>query len=174
MGSSADKVETHLCRHAMKPSNREKNQNQRCIPYDYNRVVLDTIEGQTDSDYINASYVDSLLKPNAYIVTQGPIETTVTEFWRMVWQERASCIVMLTKTFDFIKINLCDDDEDRDRSYKYSRPDTFPLSMHQECDVSIYTTVVTSGLLSIMTVRVDRMTMTERERMSDRSYIEPD
>ncbi|CAD6227442.1 GSCOCG00001126001-RA-CDS, partial [Cotesia congregata] len=125
---SADKVETHLCRHAMKPSNREKNQNQRCIPCetilkrkilwpvylydkmgfydDYNRVVLDTIEGQTDSDYINASYVDSLLKPNAYIVTQGPIETTVTEFWRMVWQERASCIVMLTKTFDFIKIHF--------------------------------------------------------------------
>lgn len=25
---------------------------------DYNRVVLDTIEGEADSDYINASYVD--------------------------------------------------------------------------------------------------------------------
>lgn len=25
---------------------------------DYNRVVLDTIEGETDSDYVNASYVD--------------------------------------------------------------------------------------------------------------------
>lgn len=103
---------------------------------DYNRVVLDTIEGHPDSDYINASYVDvrkylfrrliskvqtgstigeitmvvffrpqSILKPNAYIVTQGPMETTVTEFWRMVWQERASCIVMLTKTFDFIKVS---------------------------------------------------------------------
>lgn len=46
----------------------------------------------------------SILKPNAYIVTQGPMENTVTEFWRMVWQEQASCIVMLTKTFDFIKV----------------------------------------------------------------------
>ncbi|CAG2065802.1 unnamed protein product, partial [Timema podura] len=46
----------------------------------------------------------SLLKPNAYIVTQGPTENTVTDFWRMVWQENASCIVMLTKTFDFIKV----------------------------------------------------------------------
>ncbi|XP_015175080.1 PREDICTED: receptor-type tyrosine-protein phosphatase U isoform X2 [Polistes dominula] len=71
---------------------------------DYNRVVLDTIEGETDSDYVNASYVDSILKPNAYIVTQGPMENTVTEFWRMVWQEKASCIVMLTKTFDFIRV----------------------------------------------------------------------
>lgn len=28
----------------------------------------------------------------------------MTEFWRMVWQEKACCIVMLTKTFDFIKV----------------------------------------------------------------------
>lgn len=59
---------------------------------------------------IELQYVDidvafqSILKPNAYIVTQGPMENTVTEFWRMVWQEQASCIVMLTKTFDFIKV----------------------------------------------------------------------
>jgi len=32
------------------------------------------------------------------------MENTVTEFWRMVWQEQASCIVMLTKTFDFIRV----------------------------------------------------------------------
>ncbi|XP_059482652.1 receptor-type tyrosine-protein phosphatase kappa [Neocloeon triangulifer] len=101
---SACKVEVHSCRHATKASNKVKNQNQKCIPYDYNRVVLDPIEGAVDSDYINASYVDSLLKPNAYIVTQGPIEETVYDFWRMVWQEHASCIVMLTKTFDFIRV----------------------------------------------------------------------
>lgn len=100
----AIKVEQHSCRHGTRRSNSEKNQNQRCIPYDYNRVVLESIEGEHDSDYINASYIDSLLKPNAYIVTQGPTEETVTDFWRMVWQEQASCIVMLTKTFDFIRV----------------------------------------------------------------------
>lgn len=100
----AVKVESHSSRHAIKKANLEKNQNQRCIPYDYNRVVLESIEGARDTDYINASNVDSLLKPNAYIVTQGPTEETVNDFWRMVWQEKASCIVMLTKTFDFIKV----------------------------------------------------------------------
>lgn len=29
---TATKVETHSCRHAMKPVNKEKNQNQKCIP----------------------------------------------------------------------------------------------------------------------------------------------
>lgn len=46
----------------------------------------------------------SILKPNAYVVTQGPNEQTVGDFWRLVWQVDASCIVMLTKTFDFIKV----------------------------------------------------------------------
>ena len=66
-----------------------------------------------DSDYINASYVDvschllniielnlalqSLVQPKAYIVTQGPTESTMPDFWRMTWQERASCIVMVSK-----------------------------------------------------------------------------
>lgn len=51
-------VETNSCRHATKKNNLEKNQNQKTIPYDFSRVVLDKIEGIPDSDYINASMVD--------------------------------------------------------------------------------------------------------------------
>jgi len=101
---TACKVEGHSTRHGSKAENRPKNQNQKIIPYDYNRVVLDLQDGIPDSDYINASYIDSILKPNAYVVTQGPNERTVADFWRLVWQVKASCIVMLTKTFDFIKV----------------------------------------------------------------------
>lgn len=61
------------------------------------------------------------MKPNAYIVTQGPTEETVTEFWRMVWQEKACCIVMLTKTFDFIKVNY----------YFFSVKNVFTIFLYQ-------------------------------------------
>jgi len=94
----------HSLRHGSKKANMEKNQNPRIIPYDFNRVVLEPEEGVADSDYINASYVDSLVQPKAYIVTQGPTEATMPDFWRMVWQEKASCIVMVTRTFDFIRV----------------------------------------------------------------------
>ncbi|XP_043189712.1 receptor-type tyrosine-protein phosphatase kappa-like isoform X1 [Amphibalanus amphitrite] len=105
----AGRVEAHPTRHGMKTCNETKNQNHRIVPYDYNRVVLEPRRDpdspdSIESDYINASYVDSLLKPNAYIVTQGPNERTVPDLWRMVWKERSPCIVMLTKTFDFIKV----------------------------------------------------------------------
>ena len=41
--------------------------------------------------------LQSLVQPKAYIVTQGPTESTMPDFWRMTWQERASCIVMVGK-----------------------------------------------------------------------------
>lgn len=55
---TAVKVETNTCRHATRKANAHKNQNPKCIPYDYNRVVLGKYENIPDTDYINASYVD--------------------------------------------------------------------------------------------------------------------
>lgn len=100
----ASRYETYVCRHATQESNQPKNNYKKCIPYDYNRVVLKTLTNVPDSDYINASHVDSYLKPNAYIAAQGPNENTIEDFWRMIWEQKTFVVVMLTKVFDFIRV----------------------------------------------------------------------
>lgn len=36
-------------------------------------------------------------RPREYIATQGPLLSTVSDFWQMVWQEEAPLIVMITE-----------------------------------------------------------------------------
>lgn len=66
------------------------------LPYENTRVKLLAIPGVVGSDYINASFIDGHKQKAAYIATQGPMEQTVSEFWRMVWERECRCLVMLT------------------------------------------------------------------------------
>jgi len=77
--------------------NKEKNRFLNILPYNRNRVKLAFIYGQKGSDYINASYVDGYRQRHTFIATQGPLENTVADFWRMVWEQNCHNIVMLTK-----------------------------------------------------------------------------
>uniref|UniRef100_A0A8C7ZW25 protein-tyrosine-phosphatase n=1 Tax=Oryzias sinensis TaxID=183150 RepID=A0A8C7ZW25_9TELE len=64
--------------------------------YDHTRVRLQLLDGDPHSDYINANYIDGYHRPRHYIATQGPMQETVRDFWRMVWQENTASIVMVT------------------------------------------------------------------------------
>ena len=75
--------------------------------YDHSRVVLQPVDGVPGSDYINGNYCDGYRKPNAYIATQGPLPETFADFWRMVWEQRSSTIVMLTRLEERSRIK-CD------------------------------------------------------------------
>ena len=77
------------------------------IAYDHSRVVLQPVDGVPGSDYINGNYCDGYRKPNAYIATQGPLPETFADFWRMVWEQRSSTIVMLTRLEERSRIK-CD------------------------------------------------------------------
>ncbi|KAL1505354.1 hypothetical protein ABEB36_004941 [Hypothenemus hampei] len=74
-----------------------KNRYANIIPLPETRVDLKPIDGYPNSDYINANYVTG---PNNvrgyYIATQGPMQNTVDDFWRMIWEQQAKVILMLT------------------------------------------------------------------------------
>ncbi|XP_053673265.1 tyrosine-protein phosphatase non-receptor type 4 [Anopheles nili] len=82
---------------ARKTENIGKNRYRDISPYDCTRVVLQHAES---GDYINANYVNMEIPParktNRYIATQGPLPSTVNDFWRMVQQESSHLVVMLT------------------------------------------------------------------------------
>ncbi|XP_026886204.2 receptor-type tyrosine-protein phosphatase kappa isoform X11 [Electrophorus electricus] len=81
---------------AKKEQNRTKNRYGNIIAYDHSRVILQPMEDDSASDYINANYIDGYQRPSHYIATQGPVHETVYDFWRMIWQEQSACIVMVT------------------------------------------------------------------------------
>ncbi|XP_028404578.1 receptor-type tyrosine-protein phosphatase N2-like [Dendronephthya gigantea] len=83
------------------PKNSKKNRYSDVLPYDHNRVKLRDTSNATGSDYINASYIiDDDPRNPAYIATQGPLASTVADFWQMVWEQGVVIIVMLTKLAD--------------------------------------------------------------------------
>ncbi|XP_065346397.1 receptor-type tyrosine-protein phosphatase T-like [Cloeon dipterum] len=79
-----------------KPENKNKNRYAYLAAYDWSRVKLVLLPGDKNSDYINSNYVDGYERPKAYIAGQGPTADTLDDFWRMVWQEKVSLIVMVT------------------------------------------------------------------------------
>ncbi|XP_065810392.1 receptor-type tyrosine-protein phosphatase F isoform X14 [Labrus bergylta] len=77
--------------------NKPKNRYANVIAYDHSRVVLTSVDAVPGSDYINSNYIDGYRKQNAYIATQGPLPETLSDFWRMVWEQRSNTIVMMTR-----------------------------------------------------------------------------
>ncbi|XP_034036013.1 receptor-type tyrosine-protein phosphatase C [Thalassophryne amazonica] len=82
---------------AKKPCNTSKNRYVDILPYDENRVHLTTGNGEPGCDYINASFIDGFKECKKYIAAQGPKDETVSAFWRMVWEQQSSIIVMVTR-----------------------------------------------------------------------------
>ncbi|EDQ89670.1 uncharacterized protein MONBRDRAFT_8034 [Monosiga brevicollis MX1] len=73
-----------------------KNRYGNIVAYDAGRVKLSQIGDDPSTDYINASWVDAYKQPNGYIASQGPVPNSFLDFWRMVWEQNACTIVMVT------------------------------------------------------------------------------
>ncbi|XP_069374139.1 receptor-type tyrosine-protein phosphatase H-like isoform X4 [Paralichthys olivaceus] len=81
---------------AVRPENQNKNRFKNVLPYNWSRVKLTSSKSKGTSDYINANYIPGFNCKNEYIATQGPLPSTVDDFWRMIWELKVKGIVMLT------------------------------------------------------------------------------
>lgn len=82
------------------PANKFKNRLVNILPYEATRVVLQCLPNQPEtagSDYINANFIDGYRYKHAYIATQAPLQETIDDFWRMLWEHNSTIVVMLTK-----------------------------------------------------------------------------
>ncbi|XP_056092787.1 receptor-type tyrosine-protein phosphatase C [Rhinichthys klamathensis goyatoka] len=91
----------YTIKEAKKQENHSKNRYVDILPYDYNRVSLLT---GGERDYINASFIEGYREPKKYIAAQGPKDETIDDFWRMVWEQKSSIIVMVTRCEEGNKI----------------------------------------------------------------------
>ncbi|KAM4526088.1 receptor-type tyrosine-protein phosphatase H-like [Fundulus diaphanus] len=78
------------------PENKVKNRFTNILPYDWSRVKLNTSSPNDVLDYINANYIPGYSSSREYIASQGPLPSTVSDFWRMVWEQKVKRIVMVT------------------------------------------------------------------------------
>ncbi|XP_016068552.1 PREDICTED: tyrosine-protein phosphatase non-receptor type 13 isoform X2 [Miniopterus natalensis] len=81
--------------------NRRKNRYKNILPYDATRVPLGDEGG-----YINASFIRIPVGKEefVYIACQGPLPTTVGDFWQMIWEQNSTVIAMMTQEVEGGKV----------------------------------------------------------------------
>ncbi|XP_064386414.1 uncharacterized protein LOC135334960 isoform X1 [Halichondria panicea] len=75
---------------------RHKNLNRgiQYLPIENHRVFL---KGEDPGrDYINAVFVNGYKHQKAYIIAQNPLDSTVRNFWKMIYDRKCAAVVMLT------------------------------------------------------------------------------
>ncbi|KAM4606065.1 receptor-type tyrosine-protein phosphatase N2 [Polymixia lowei] len=95
-----------LCAYQAEPSacdvgqgeqNNKRNRSDAVVVYDHSRITLKAENNHGNSDYINASPImDHDPRNPTYIASQGPLPSTVADFWQMVWESGCVVVVMLT------------------------------------------------------------------------------
>lgn len=103
--------------------NMPKNRYPDIKAYDQTRVRLNVLNGDPNSDYINANIVMGYKERKKFICAQGPMEGTVFDFWRMAWEQRVEIIVMLTNTEEYNKTKCFQYWPDPDPSRSPPTPD---------------------------------------------------
>ncbi|KAK0413142.1 hypothetical protein QR680_006623 [Steinernema hermaphroditum] len=77
--------------------NEQRNRYRDVVCLDTTRVTL-TLNVPPETNYVHANWVKMPNVDKAFIAAQGPLDSTISDFWRMVHQEGVTTILMLCKT----------------------------------------------------------------------------
>lgn len=100
--------------------NQHKNRYPDIKAYDQTRIKLTPVDGVPGSDYINANFVLGYKELKKFICAQGPMEHTVNDFWRMIWEQHLEIVIMLTNLEEYSKIKCAKywpEQEEGDKTY---------------------------------------------------------
>ncbi|CAF89865.1 unnamed protein product, partial [Tetraodon nigroviridis] len=101
------KIQNDKMRTGNLPANMKKNRVLQIIPYEFNRVIIPVKRGEENTDYVNASFIDGYRQKDSYMASQGPLQHTMEDFWRMIWEWRSCSIVMLTELEERGQVGGC-------------------------------------------------------------------
>ncbi|KAL3077179.1 hypothetical protein niasHS_013168 [Heterodera schachtii] len=128
--------------------NARKNRYNDIKACDATRVRLRRVPGDPNSsDYINANFIKGYKGKKCFIATQGPLECTIGDFWRMIWEQGSRMIIMVT--------NLRE--RGREQCVKYWPDDDEPPLVFRTLEVAS----VDSSYFADYTLRVFEMSDTE-------------
>jgi len=85
------------------PKHRYPPPNDSLLTYDETRVQLTKLPNDQHSDFINANWIDNYARDYSYIATQCPIDSTIDDFYRMVWEKNVHEVVALASPHDIEK-----------------------------------------------------------------------
>ena len=78
--------------------NKKLNRHLDVMPTAHSRVTVGTLEEPIDGQYVNANFIRGFNDDRReYIGCMGPKSTTVSNFWRMINEQKVPIIVMVTK-----------------------------------------------------------------------------
>ncbi|XP_060594433.1 receptor-type tyrosine-protein phosphatase kappa-like isoform X2 [Ruditapes philippinarum] len=84
------------CASGHRDENRNKSRDIMLLPPERARPYLQTIEtNESGTDFINAVFVDGYHSDNSFIVTQWPMQSTMNDIWRLLFDFKINTFVVL-------------------------------------------------------------------------------
>ncbi|XP_071840632.1 receptor-type tyrosine-protein phosphatase epsilon-like [Apostichopus japonicus] len=93
-GNSTDSLETGG---SMKTEHAPRDRFGNMVPTGGRKVFMLSSSPSNPDNYINASFVKSYEKKDAFITTQSPLPNTIEDFWRMIYDHKCRTVVMLNQ-----------------------------------------------------------------------------